>query len=337
MSDPPSREDRASREGSRPSSTGPLSLVAVIVVGAGLGTAAWVAGAGADAASATRLEVFAAEMRSQEGSGVDPTDAWLEVGRRALASPSLVSIPFRESERFPADRLAASAYAFHLREGQVVEARVSNPPPSRSFVELYRAPGGEDGEPAFVAESDSAGLPLVHEARATAEFVLRVVPEPYAGGTYTVDLSSRPAFAFPVLERGPNAVISRYGDPRDNGLRDHEGIDVYAPSGTPVVAATRALVYDVGTSGRGGNYVWLQDWAREKEIYYAHLEESWVDVGMVVEPGDPIGSVGNTGNAEATVPHLHFAIYDLERRPTDPLPYVVPLEALRTASAVESP
>lgn len=89
-----------------------------------------------------------------------------------------------------------------------------------------------------------------------------------------------------------------------------------------MLSVTTGLVYEVGTSTLGGNYVWVQDWSRGKDIYYAHLERSWVEVGMVVRAGDPIGSIGNTGNAEHTVPHLHFGIYDQDRRAADPYPYI---------------
>jgi murein DD-endopeptidase MepM/ murein hydrolase activator NlpD len=48
-------------------------------------------------------------------------------------------------------------------------------------------------------------------------------------------------------------------------------------------------------------------------VYYAHLTEQWVEPGDFVLAGQPLGSVGNTGNAVTTPPHLHFGVY--VRRP----------------------
>lgn len=333
---------------------GLLSLAAIVAFGTGIGALAWLVGVDTGrAANPTRLESFAAEMRAEGPTAAERTDAWMEGARRALMSPIRVTVPFRESRRFESELLAAVGYAFRLREGQVLEAKVMGDPERRHFLELYRLPGSatgagsavdgvsstlaEEGHRTLVAEADSAGVALEHEARSDAEYVLRALPEPSGGGRFSVDLSVRAAFGFPVADRGSGSVISPFGAPRDEGVRDHEGVDVYAPRGTPVVAVTRALVSEVGTSGRGGNYVWLQDWLRDKEIYYAHLDSSWVTVGMVLEPGDPLGAVGNTGNAETTVPHLHFGIYDLDRRATDPLPYIAPVTADRMAASDTTP
>lgn len=358
-------QERSSKRGDGPgiaggrgasNPVGPLSLAAIVAFGAGLGTVAWLAGSDAGAtANPTRLEAFAAEIRAEGDAASARADAWMDEAGRALTSPISVTVPFRESGRFPPDLLAAAGYRFLLREGQVLEATIGAEPGVRYFVELFRladsriendasseVEGGAgrdvgDGAPAFVAEADSAGGRLRHEIRSDGEYLLRVVPEPFRGGRYDLDVRARASFAFPVAERGPESVISRYGEPRDEGERDHEGVDIYAPRGTPVVAVIRAMVSEVGASGRGGNYVWLQDWTREKEVYYAHLESHWVTVGTVVEPGDPIGAVGNTGNAEFTVPHLHFGIYDLDGRPADPLPYIAPLDAYRIAASETAP
>ena len=44
-------------------------------------------------------------------------------------------------------------------------------------------------------------------------------------------------------------------------------------------------------------------------LYYAHLNEQWVEPGDFVLTGQPLGAVGNTGNAVTTPPHLHFGVY----------------------------
>jgi hypothetical protein len=66
-------------------------------------------------------------------------------------------------------------------------------------------------------------------------------------------------------------------------------------------------------------------------LYYAHLDEQLVREGQIVNKGDVIGLVGNTGNAEKTSPHLHFGVY-VQGGPVDPLPFVN--TAIKTAPAV---
>jgi peptidoglycan LD-endopeptidase LytH len=99
-----------------------------------------------------------------------------------------------------------------------------------------------------------------------------------------------------------------YGDPRGGG-RLHEGIDIFARRHTPVRSATEGYVSGLGTNGLGGNVVWITGPAGWRH-YYAHLER-WADVreGQWVEAGMVIGYVGNSGNAAAGSPHLHYGIY----------------------------
>ncbi|NIP59184.1 MAG: peptidoglycan DD-metalloendopeptidase family protein [Gemmatimonadetes bacterium] len=308
--------------------------IAVLAVSAPiLAALGWIAATRSpgDGTPPTRIEAYAQGLRAEDTPGAEAVEAWLAAARRALESPVPVSLPFDGNGWMSESELAAVGYRFGLREGQVVEVSVSVPSAARYFVELFRVPPDTAAEPLFVAEADSVDAALEHESRRDGAYVLRIVPEPFRGGRYSVEIARRAALPFPVAQRGPSSIISRYGAPRDGGRRSHEGVDIIAPRGTPVLAVTKALVHRVGRSENGGNYVWLQDWSRRKNLYYAHLERSWVDVGMVVEPGDGIGTVGNTGNASG--PHLHFGIYDLDRRPSDPVPYITPPGAVRVADA----
>jgi murein DD-endopeptidase MepM/ murein hydrolase activator NlpD len=78
----------------------------------------------------------------------------------------------------------------------------------------------------------------------------------------------------------------------------------------------------VGTNRLGGNVVWVLRPSRGEAHYYAHLDTQRVRAGTRVKAGDVIGTVGNTGNARSTAPHLHFGIY-AGGGAVDPLPYVV--------------
>lgn len=105
---------------------------------------------------------------------------------------------------------------------------------------------------------------------------------------------------------------------------EHTGIDIAAPTGTPVVSAMPGRVTRVDTEGQGrgvvnGNAVFVRSgplvWA------YLHLSAVAVRVGQVVNAGQLLGRVGSTGRS--TGPHLHLQL-SLEGRPVDPLPLFPP-------------
>ena len=104
------------------------------------------------------------------------------------------------------------------------------------------------------------------------------------------------------------------------GSRQHSGIDIPAPTGTPVYAAAAGLVQAAGFMGEDGNKVVLQhaaygDW----ETRYSHLSGIAVQAGEEVQAGQVIGYVGSTGNS--TGAHLHFAILQ-NGQVADPLEYL---------------
>jgi murein DD-endopeptidase MepM/ murein hydrolase activator NlpD len=129
----------------------------------------------------------------------------------------------------------------------------------------------------------------------------------------------------PVMGVAPSALTSSWGAPRSGGRR-HEGIDIFAARGTPVVAATRGEVVRIGQNRLGGNVVWVAG-AGARLYYYAHLSRfrTGLSVGEAVEPGTVLGYVGTSGNAAGTPPHLHFGMYPLSHglRAVDPHPFLV--------------
>ena len=117
-------------------------------------------------------------------------------------------------------------------------------------------------------------------------------------------------------------MTSGFGAERDGGQREHHGIDIPAPRGTPVLSAGDGVVTSVAVTDVGGKVVWIWDSARDLSLYYAHLDSQGVSTGARVRAGDALGTVGNTGNARTTVPHLHFGIYHRREGPIDPMPFV---------------
>ncbi len=129
---------------------------------------------------------------------------------------------------------------------------------------------------------------------------------------------------FPIAGSYSTPLIDSFGFPRMPGTADahaHEGIDIFAPRGTPLVAAERGVVVRIGNGRLGGLKFWLRgesgaDW------YYAHLDSfaPGLHNGQVVQAGELLGYVGNTGNAISTPPHLHLEIHPGGGRAVNPYP-----------------
>jgi murein DD-endopeptidase MepM/ murein hydrolase activator NlpD len=133
------------------------------------------------------------------------------------------------------------------------------------------------------------------------------------GGTLVIH-----GFVFPVAD--PHTFSSTFGAPRSGG-RSHEGNDIFAPMGTPLLASERGVIDNMGTGTLGGIKLWLVG-ESGTQYYYAHLigfAEGITD-GTVVEAGDIVGYVGNTGNAISTPPHLHYEIHPGGGAAIDPYP-----------------
>jgi murein DD-endopeptidase MepM/ murein hydrolase activator NlpD len=92
----------------------------------------------------------------------------------------------------------------------------------------------------------------------------------------------------------------------------HHGDDIFAALGAPVVAVAHGTVFSVGWNRVGGRRLWLQD-DRGNEFYYAHLSaySALAADGAIVNAGDVLGFVGDSGDAEGTPFHLHFEIHPL--------------------------
>jgi peptidoglycan hydrolase-like protein with peptidoglycan-binding domain len=116
---------------------------------------------------------------------------------------------------------------------------------------------------------------------------------------------------------------SRFGAPR-SGHR-HQGQDIAASSGTPLVAVTSGTVYyRQYQAGGAGYYVVIRGNDRRDYVYMHMRGPAWVAPGERVRPGTRVGSVGSTGTSKG--PHLHFEMWTAHwyagGHPFDPLPYL---------------
>lgn len=116
-------------------------------------------------------------------------------------------------------------------------------------------------------------------------------------------------YVFPAY--GPVSFGDTFGAPRTDVHGGwHHGEDIFAPLGTPLLAVADGTIFSVGWNDIGGWRIWLRD-GDGNEFYYAHLSAySPLAVnGLRVKAGDVLGFMGKTGDARASVVHLHFEIH----------------------------
>ena len=116
-------------------------------------------------------------------------------------------------------------------------------------------------------------------------------------------------------------LTSGYGmreHPVLGGRRNHKGIDLAAPSGTPVYATADGIVAKAERFSSYGNYIQIEH-GGELQTRYAHLSGYAVQEGARVHKGDLIGYVGSTGRS--TGPHLHYEVR-VAGVAVDPTPYM---------------
>ena len=257
----------------------------------------------------------------------DARAAWREAGEAALARPLALALPHLESLSLGAGAAVAPVGAFEVRLA----------PPDVLHLRTAAGAGAVGGlivdvlqrRGEYLARLASFG-PAPIDTRWTppvdGAYLVRAQPALGTVGAFAVALERRAPLDFPVLTDAPDPVRSPFGAPRDGGRREHHGIDIFAPRGTPVLAAADGVVARVGDSTRGGLHVWqrAEDEAGRTigSLYYAHLDRVEVLAGTRLARGARLGTVGNTGNARSTPPHLHFGLYRRFVGPTDPAPLV---------------
>lgn len=153
--------------------------------------------------------------------------------------------------------------------------------------------------------------------RVAGKFTDKLVFYVHVAQLFTKDPDKK--LAMPVQNISKTQVANTWHAPRD-GSRLHEGQDIFAPRGTPVLSASEGYVVRIGENSLGGQTVSVVG-AGGRVYYYAHLEAYAPNLaeGDYVTTQTLLGYVGTTGNAVGTQPHLHFGVYD-PRGATNPLP-----------------
>jgi murein DD-endopeptidase MepM/ murein hydrolase activator NlpD len=175
----------------------------------------------------------------------------------------------------------------------------------------------------LAAALPAGGRALATPARGAGSRPIRSVGAVVAGRRLV-----RPAQAFPVVGVPPDygAADARFG--ADRGGHVHEGQDLFAPAGTPLVAVSDGEVVEKGDDGGRGNYVALFSPAARRTYLYLHMREpSRLEPGERVRAGGRLGRVGCTGSCWGD--HLHFEARlgrGTRGRAVDPLPLLRRLE-----------
>jgi len=247
---------------------------------------------------------------------------WIGAGKDALERPANIALPYEEAFYWDPNSAEAGGYRFFVKRGIRVEVEIAvySSDSLLLFADLFREMGDSIIYRTHVASADEEMHRLEFEPRRDSYYALRLQPELLRGGKFKVLIREVPSIGFPVKGKNSKAIASFFGDPRDGGSRDHHGVDIFAARHTPVLAPSNSSVTRVGEGDIGGRYVWLYDSKRSMYLYFAHLETREVERGDKVLAGQLIGTVGNTGNARSTPPHLHFGIY--RNGPIDPFNFI---------------
>ncbi|MFC2136015.1 peptidoglycan DD-metalloendopeptidase family protein [Bacteroidota bacterium] len=255
---------------------------------------------------------------------------WIDASKNVLVNPVEMILPFQEAFYIDSTSAFASAYFFDVLHGQKVDIKVeiNGRRAVRLFIDLFRVTEDTTRPFIHVASADENENRLEFETRRNARYIVRLQPELLRGGRCNIVIRRTPSVDFPVSGRDESSIQSFFGDPRDGGRRVHHGVDIFAPRHTPVVAPAPGRVRFVGERGIGGNVVWLYDSKRYLHYYFAHLQTQTVERYDAVEEGDTLGTVGNTGNARTTPPHLHFGIYVQGRGPVDPFHFLAKTDTI---------
>ncbi|MWV28160.1 M23 family metallopeptidase [Aurantiacibacter rhizosphaerae] len=157
---------------------------------------------------------------------------------------------------------------------------------SRENADPQTAPGADD---------DGEAMPVPQQNRET----VTMPPQ-----TETAKL------VIPVLNTAATDLTDSFADERGGGTRLHQGIDIMADAGSSVVAAAPGTIERLFRSDAGGNTIYVRSDDRKTIYYYAHLQDyaQGLNEGQQVRRGQRLGTVGSSGNADPSAPHLHFEV-----------------------------
>ncbi len=257
---------------------------------------------------------------------------WRKSFESTLKDSLHIDLPYVEAGSFLSQDFPVYGYTTDLNRGEkVIISFITKADSVPVFIDIYKF-GTADSlavQP-LMSEHRFGRLPVALTIEETGKYRIFIQSELRQSADFQIEIYTLPTLPFPVAGVSDKAVQSFWGARRSAGGRLHEGIDIFAPRLTPVLAVAEGRVSFTGERGLGGKQVWLREGVFKKSFYYAHLDSINVKTTNKVSIGDTLGFVGYTGNARTTLPHLHFGIYT-GNGAIDPLPFIRRKDRNKTA------
>ena len=260
--------------------------------------------------------------------------SWKNAYQSALNDSLTIDLPYLEIGSFTPDNFSVYVYESRMQQGEKLVVDVGSVLDSTAvFIDVFKLKSNDSiNKEAVFREKGFGNKAIEFPIEETARYKISIQPELYASDSFQIEIYTKPTLAFPVADVSDKAIQSFWGAPRSGGKRSHEGVDIFAPRLTPVLAVSNGRAGYTGEKGLGGKQVWLRGGIFKKSFYYAHLDSIKVATGDKVTVGDTLGFVGNTGNARTTAPHLHFGVYTAGGA-INPLPFIRYSKRLEAAIA----
>lgn len=169
---------------------------------------------------------------------------------------------------------------------------------------------GNDGSEASPAPTEPSAQGNAAR-RAGEDTLAQALPASPSAPRGNGDTQPSSALIIPVAGVVAAQLTDSFLDQRGaEGQRVHEGIDIMAEPGTAVIAASGGTIEKIRDEGAGGKSIYVRSPDRRTILYYAHLAsfDSALAEGAAVRRGQRLGTVGSSGNADPSTPHLHFEI-----------------------------
>jgi murein DD-endopeptidase MepM/ murein hydrolase activator NlpD len=184
--------------------------------------------------------------------------------------------------------------------------------PDKPATEVAATAPAAPGIPASQIEGQLPPAPVVVPNLEDADLPLRPTPDANAAAGTAAPTTMPGKLLVPVQGIKSAQLTDTFYQPRGE-QRQHEALDIMAPTGTPVVAVADGKVAKLFHSKPGGLTVYQFDPTGQFAYYYAHLDRyaDGIAEGMEVKRGTLIGYIGVTGNSDPNAPHLHFAVVAL--------------------------
>ncbi|MEU7567379.1 M23 family metallopeptidase [Streptomyces fradiae] len=291
------------------------------VLGVGV-IAAVGAGGMATAQDKPRVAISLPDVNLPDASSLPGVGALLaddadEPDAPAEAAPANLAALTLSAEQAPAEAQGAAAAA-----GEALRARILQQAELQQASAEAEAQAAAEKAAAEKAAQEAAAQQASAEAAAKAAEAERQRAEAEAAAKAAEAEKERLAklaasYALPTSSYTITSTYGQSGSMWSSGY--HTGLDLAAPTGTPVNAVHSGTIKSAGYSGAYGYRIVLE-LSDGTEVWYCHLSSMTVSAGQKVGTGDTIGRVGATGNV--TGPHLHLEVHTASGAGVDPLAWL---------------